>query len=72
MQLVSVLLTDQPGVQRLTDLPRVRRLRFLGSMELLAEAVQIACARRDPALRRVNLEILGNTDPYLHAHVRPR
>jgi diadenosine tetraphosphate (Ap4A) HIT family hydrolase len=67
-----VLLTDEPGVQRLTDLPRARRLRFLASMELLAEAVQIACARRDSGLRRVNLEILGNTDPYLHAHIRPR
>jgi hypothetical protein len=26
----------------------------------------------DPAFRRVNLEILGNTDPFLHAHVWPR
>lgn len=28
--------------------------------------------RLDPAFRRVNLEILGNTDPFLHAHVWPR
>jgi diadenosine tetraphosphate (Ap4A) HIT family hydrolase len=41
-------------------------------MELLAEAVERACARRDPAFRRVNLEILGNTDPCLHAHVWAR
>lgn len=67
-----VLLTDSPGVRRLTDLPRPRRLRFLADMELLGEAVERVCARRDPALRRVNLEILGNTDPFLHAHVRPR
>jgi diadenosine tetraphosphate (Ap4A) HIT family hydrolase len=67
-----VLLTDEPGINRLTDLPRPRRLRFLASMELLAEAVESACARRDPAFRRVNLEILGNTDPYLHAHIFPR
>ncbi|MGW1545533.1 diadenosine tetraphosphate hydrolase [Streptomyces sp. NPDC002346] len=26
----------------------------------------------DPAFRRVDLEILGNTDPLLHAHVWPR
>lgn len=26
----------------------------------------------DPAFRRINLEILGNTDPFLHAHVWPR
>lgn len=67
-----VLLTDTPGVQRLSDLPGHRRLAFLSDMELLAEVVERVCARRDPAFRRVNLEILGNTDPYLHAHVRAR
>lgn len=67
-----VLLVDTPGIQRLTDLPRADRLRFLADMDLLGEAVERVCARRDPAFRRVNLEILGNTDPYLHAHVRPR
>ncbi|WP_338118413.1 diadenosine tetraphosphate hydrolase [Streptomyces coryli] len=68
----SVLLTDQPGVDRLTDLPRPRRLAFLDSMERLGEAVERACRAHDPAFRRVNLEILGNTDPFLHAHVWPR
>jgi diadenosine tetraphosphate (Ap4A) HIT family hydrolase len=67
-----VLLVDTPGVQRLTDLARHRRLRFLADMDLLGEAVERVCARRDPGFRRVNLEILGNTDPDLHAHVRPR
>jgi diadenosine tetraphosphate (Ap4A) HIT family hydrolase len=67
-----VLLTASPGVRRLTDLPRPGRLAFLADMELLGEAVERVCARRDPELRRVNLEILGNTDPFLHAHVRPR
>lgn len=38
----------------------------------LGEAVENACWDLDPLLRRVNLEILGNTDPYLHAHVWPR
>jgi diadenosine tetraphosphate (Ap4A) HIT family hydrolase len=67
-----VLLTDDPGLGRLTDLPRPRRLEFLADMELLGEAVERVCARRDPQFRRVNLEILGNTDPFLHAHVWPR
>ncbi|MGY6657754.1 HIT family protein [Amycolatopsis sp. TRM77291] len=67
-----VLLTDSPAVGRLTDLPRPRRLEFLADMELLGEAVENVCARRDPGFRRVNLEILGNTDPFLHAHVWPR
>ncbi|PWK84132.1 diadenosine tetraphosphate (Ap4A) HIT family hydrolase [Lentzea atacamensis] len=67
-----VLLVDDPEVQRLTDLPRDRRARFLADMDLLGEAVELVCGRRDPGFRRVNLEILGNTDPYLHAHVWPR
>ena len=67
-----VLLVDDPEVQRLTDLPRDRRARFLADMDVLGEAVERVCARRDPGFRRVNLEILGNTDPYLHAHVWPR
>ena len=67
-----VLVTDTPGVDRLTDLPRSRRLEFLGDMEVLGEAVQTVCARRDPAFRRLNLEIQGNHDAFLHAHVWPR
>ncbi|MFD5247365.1 HIT family protein [Amycolatopsis sp. NPDC058340] len=67
-----VLLTDSPAAGRLTDLPRPRRLAFLADMDLLGEAVENVCARRDPGFRRVNLEILGNTDPFLHAHVWPR
>jgi diadenosine tetraphosphate (Ap4A) HIT family hydrolase len=68
----SVLLVDQPEVQRLSDLPRAKRLSFLSDMDQLGEAVETACRRLDPAFRRVNLEILGNTDPFLHAHVWPR
>ncbi|MFK0224340.1 HIT family protein [Streptomyces sp. NPDC090303] len=68
----SLLLVDDPSVRRLTDLPRAKRLSFLSDMERLGEAVERACGRLDPAFRRVNLEILGNTDPYLHAHVWPR
>lgn len=67
-----VLLTDDPGVSRLTDLPRARRLEFLVDMEMLGEAVERVCTRLDPEFRRVNLEILGNTDPFLHAHIWPR
>jgi diadenosine tetraphosphate (Ap4A) HIT family hydrolase len=67
-----LLLTDDPAVQRLSDLPRHERLAFLESMDRLGGAVQTACAETDPAFRRINLEILGNTDPYLHAHIWPR
>ncbi|MFF8356637.1 diadenosine tetraphosphate hydrolase [Streptomyces chartreusis] len=68
----SVLLVDDPGVQRLSDLPRAKRLSFLSDMDRLGEAVERACLRLDPGFRRVNLEILGNTDPFLLAHVWPR
>lgn len=68
----SVLLTDDPAVQRLSDLPKRKRLGFLSDMDRLGEAVELACRRLDPAFRRVNLEILGNTDGFLHAHVWPR
>ncbi|WP_447034869.1 diadenosine tetraphosphate hydrolase [Streptomyces sp. DSM 118878] len=68
----SVLLVDDPLVQRLSDLPKAKRLSFLSDMDVLGEAVERACRRLDPAFRRVNLEILGNTDAFLHAHVWPR
>ncbi|MEV8597236.1 diadenosine tetraphosphate hydrolase [Streptomyces sp. NPDC052013] len=68
----SVLLVDDPAVQRLSELPRGKRLAFLSDMDTLGEAVERACNRLDPAFRRINLEILGNTDPFLHAHVWPR
>ncbi|MFC9272596.1 HIT family protein [Streptomyces zhihengii] len=68
----AVLLVDDPSVQRLTELSRIKRLAFLADMDQLGEAVERACKRLDPAFRRVNLEILGNTDPFLHAHVWPR
>jgi diadenosine tetraphosphate (Ap4A) HIT family hydrolase len=67
-----VLLVDDPQVEHLTDLPRPRRLSFLADMELLGEAVAIVAARRDPAFSRMNYQILGNLDPYLHAHIHPR
>ena len=67
-----VFITDTPRVDRLTDLPRERRHAFLAGAELLAEAVQNVCARRDPEFRRINLEIQGNYDAFLHAHVWPR
>lgn len=68
----SVLITDRPGVDRLTDLPRAERAAFMNSVDILAEAVERACASLDPQFLRVNIEILGNTDPFLHAHIWPR
>ncbi|WP_310962404.1 HIT domain-containing protein [Nocardioides terrisoli] len=67
-----VLLTDDPAVERLSDLAPTARADYLDSVARLAAAVERACAAADPGFRRVNIEILGNTDPYLHAHVWPR
>jgi len=68
----SVALTDVPGVAQLSDLPRAERLGYLADVDLLATAVERVCRRRDDAFRRVNVEILGNADAFLHAHVWPR
>src|SRR6476661_9523107 len=68
----SVLITDKPGIERLTDLPRAERLEYLSSVEILAEAVEIACAELDSEFLRVNIEIRGNKDPFLHTHIWPR
>jgi diadenosine tetraphosphate (Ap4A) HIT family hydrolase len=66
----SVLLTDDPSVDHLTDLDRVRRAEFLFDLGLLGEAVELAC--RDNGLRRINYEVLGNSLPLLHGHVHAR
>jgi diadenosine tetraphosphate (Ap4A) HIT family hydrolase len=67
-----LLLADDTSADHLSDLPRPERSQFLTDMGLLGEAVGAACNGLDPSFRRVNYEILGNTDRGLHAHVFPR
>ncbi len=67
-----VLLSDDPAAGRLSDLGREAQTAFLDSMARLAAAVERACAAADPAFLRVNIEMLGNADAFLHAHVWPR
>ena len=67
-----VLITDTPGTDQLIDLPADRQLAFLEDMAILGRTVAAVCGRRDPEFRRINLEIQGNTDAFLHAHVTPR
>jgi diadenosine tetraphosphate (Ap4A) HIT family hydrolase len=66
----SLLLTDDPSVNHLTDLDWERRTRFLFDLSLLGEAVERAC--RDNGLSRINYEVLGNSLPVLHGHVHAR
>jgi len=67
-----VLMSDAPGADHLSDLDRPARAEFLADMGLLGEAISAACNGLDPSFRRLNYEILGNTDHYLHAHLFPR
>ena len=67
-----VLITDTPGVDQLTDLAPAAQVAFLDDAALLARAVSAVCRGRDPQFRRINVEVQGNTDAFLHAHVTPR
>jgi len=61
------LLLAVPRTEHLTDLPLDRRVEFLRDMAILGEAVQLVCRPR-----RINYEIAGNIDSFVHAHVIPR
>lgn len=61
------VLLGYPRVTGLNDLPAGARVDFLLDMSLVGDAIMSVCK---PA--RVNYEILGNTDAFLHAHIFPR
>ncbi|MGB8353575.1 MAG: HIT domain-containing protein [Chthoniobacteraceae bacterium] len=61
------LLLPDPVVPSLNDLGMEERSLFLGEMSLIGDAVlEVTGAAR------INYEILGNTEPELHAHIFPR
>ena len=61
------LLLADPVVASLNDLADARRAEFLRDMARLGDAIlQVTSADR------INYEILGNSEPELHAHVFPR
>lgn len=61
-----ILLAD-PVAGSLNDLLALQRRAFLTDMGLVGDALLAATG-----CIRVNYEILGNTDPALHAHIIPR
>jgi diadenosine tetraphosphate (Ap4A) HIT family hydrolase len=67
-----LLLSDTDGANHLTDLSMSARAEFLTDMALLGDAMIAACTGLDPSFSRINYEILGNKDRYLHAHLFPR
>lgn len=64
------VLLASPRRNHLTDLPPSERRQFLFDMSLVGEAIERVY--RDDGLLRVNYEIQGNTDAFLHAHIWPR
>ncbi|MBD5382619.1 diadenosine tetraphosphate hydrolase [Clavibacter sepedonicus] len=67
-----VLLGTDPTATAFAEMPRAERVRFLADADLLATAVERACRDLVPGFRRVNIEVLGNADAFVHAHVWPR
>lgn len=67
-----VLLGKDPQAKALADMPRAKRVQFLADADLLATAVEMACRESDSAFRRTNLDVLGNFDAFVHAHIWPR
>jgi diadenosine tetraphosphate (Ap4A) HIT family hydrolase len=61
------LLLADPIVASLNDLDGARRADFLRDMARVGDAIL-----RITSAERINYEILGNSEPELHAHVFPR
>ena len=61
------LLLADPQASALNDLSHPKRAEFLVDMGLIGEAIEAIC---QPV--RINYAILGNQDPFLHAHIIPR
>ncbi|BDR55380.1 DeoR family transcriptional regulator [Bombiscardovia apis] len=61
------ILLPHQEVSSLNDLSMADRSQFLLDMSLIGDAILNVCHPK-----RVNYDILGNTDEYLHAHVYPR
>ena len=61
------ILLGYPKVNSLNDLSIKQRADFLVDMSIIGDAITNVCK---PV--RINYDILGNTDAYLHAHVFPR
>ena len=61
------LLLPDPVVPSLNDLSAASRAIFLRDMGLIGDALLEVTAAW-----RINYEILGNSDPALHAHILPR
>ena len=66
------LLAKDPTATALSEMPRPARLQFFADVDLLAIAVERACRATMDGFLRTNIDILGNSDAFVHAHVWPR
>lgn len=64
------VLLRSPQAGALNELDLHQRAEFLRDMTLVGDAIEQVV--KDHGLRRINYEILGNTDEFVHAHVWPR
>ena len=62
----AILLAD-PVVASINDLDHQQRAEYLGDMAMIGDALLEVTAAQ-----RINYGILGNSDPFLHAHIIPR
>ncbi len=61
------LLLPDPVIPSLNDLSESARALFLSDMALIGDILL-----KETKAYRINYEILGNTEPELHAHIFPR
>jgi len=61
------VLLPKKEYRELNDMPLEERTQFLQDMSVLGDAIKEVC---QPL--RMNYDILGNTDNYVHAHIFPR
>jgi diadenosine tetraphosphate (Ap4A) HIT family hydrolase len=64
------VLLRSPQVGDLNQLSSEDRAIFQRDMALVGDAISMVCGSN--GLRRINYEILGNLDEFLHAHIWPR
>jgi diadenosine tetraphosphate (Ap4A) HIT family hydrolase len=62
----TILLADPP-VASINDLDRLKRAEYLCDMALVGDALLEVTG-----VYRINYGIMGNSDPFLHAHIVPR
>lgn len=67
-----ILVYKDSSVKSLSALPLEKQISFMSTLAVLNFSIAKSISEVDNNFIRSNLEILGNLDPYLHAHIWPR